>query len=237
MVGTGYNHARVPLRFRFINCGGEIHIAYGLEPKRIEVGPYVLNGKSIPSTNAPLQCCPRWAAKVRWRLQPEFVHYFKDVNTGPALGYGCLTGQKQKIGTVAKLVGANAKPDVVKAYLEAIFLIDARVNPLRVLRNTAFETDKPRGEKVAEDNGGVRDAIDNVAARDLNAGLARDAHARNAAFAKAREDYRAGLARQQAEVAAVVARNAARAAEYARQKAEADAAQRAYEEALRARRR
>ena len=200
MVGTGYNHARVPLRYRFINCGGEIHIAYGLEPKRIEVGLYVLNGKSIPSTNAPLPMLSSLevAANVRWRLQPEVVHYFKDVNTGPALGYGCFTGQTQKIGTVAKLIGANAKPDAVKAYLEGLFLIDARVDPWRVLRNTAFETDKPRGEKVAADDGAGSeiDATDDVAVRDLNAGLARDAHTWNAALTKAREEYRAGLARQ-----------------------------------------
>ena len=78
-------------------------------------------------------------------------------------------------------------------------------------------------------------AAETAAARDLHAGLASDAHARNGAFTKARDDARAALARHEADVAAIAARNAARAADYARQKATSDAAQQAYADALRAR--
>lgn len=78
---------------------------------------------------------------------------------------------------------------------------------------------------------GATDA-DAAAVRDLNAVLAREAHARNAAFERARDDANTAKVRHEAEVAAIAARNAARAAEHARQVAEADAARRAYETAL-----
>ncbi len=238
LANNGYSTARVPLRYVFLNCGGEIHVAYSLDVKRIEVGPYVYNRKSFPTAGQPLPQISsiELAAQVRRKMYPEIIHYLKDVNTGPALGFGCFTGQTQKIGSVAALVGRDAKPEVVRAYLEELVVSDARVDPWRFLRNTAFETGT-RVEPAAQRPAAPAAPEDGTAVRDLNAGLARDAHTRNAVFNKAQVDYRNALARHQAEVAAIAARNAARAADYARQKAAADAAQAAYEAQLKAMRR
>lgn len=253
-AGDGYVGASVEVRYQFLNCMGEIHVAYGLDNKTLKVGPYYYyKGRSIPTDGLgkPTLTAIGVSAVVKRNLRPEWINTFED-SVGPALGYGCFTGQTQKVGTVAKLVGPNATREAVQALLDELVLTNTFMKPARFLRNASLESggsdESPKAEAdptaPTSPAGEIRPASnlnEDAAVRDANAAALRGAQADVAALKKAQEDQRAAIAKHkaaiakyeaevakhEAEVAAVKARNAARAAEYARQRDEADAAQRA----------
>jgi hypothetical protein len=228
---NGYDSASIRLAYRFVNCGGEIHMAYGLDKKSLRLSAtYGVGGKRVSAEGVrpPDINVLHIRGPVKRRMNPVPVHHFEDEDAGEALGFGCFTGQTQKVGTVAALVGPKAKPEEIQALLDELALDGVFLKRPRHLRNALFEGRAPDADVPGAPPQNDR-AEDDAKVRDINAQLAREVAARNAADVKAKADYQAAVAKHAADVAAIEARNQARQAEYQRQKAAADAARAAYD--------
>jgi membrane protein involved in colicin uptake len=68
------------------------------------------------------------------------IDVINDRYAGEALGFGCFTGQTQKVGLVKDLIGPKAKQEEIDAYLQRLELTNAAVHPWEPLRSLALES-------------------------------------------------------------------------------------------------
>ncbi|HEY8616820.1 hypothetical protein [Phenylobacterium sp.] len=135
--GDGYVSGSVGVTYSFIACMGEAHIAYSLnEGSATAASSYRLGGKTYPATGAPPQPSSIRFAGTVYR-GPGAVGSFADGLAGKALGMGCFSGQTQKFGMIADLVGPKATAAQVEAYLNSLRVV---VQPANVLRSAAVES-------------------------------------------------------------------------------------------------
>lgn len=133
----GYVSASVGVTYAFIACQGEAHIAYSLNEGSATAGSaYRLGGKVYPAAGAPPQPSSITFAGTIYR-GPGAVGTFADGLTGKALGMGCFSGQTQKFGNLADLVGSKATPAQIQAYFNSLRIV---VRPTSVLRSAAVES-------------------------------------------------------------------------------------------------
>ena len=146
----GYDQASVELKYKFIACFGEIHLAYSLVSDSVKVGAnYAVGRRSddlsvgrsmlVPSSDAALPQPPSIGFRGKVSRNFQTIAFTGDAFAGPALGFGCFSGQLQKIGTVEQLVGPKASPAAVKEYLDSLALIETVVAPYEPLRNATLE--------------------------------------------------------------------------------------------------
>lgn len=143
---NGYRDAEIKLNYRFISCMGELHVAYSLDSGSVTASKvYYRNRKAIDASSAPLPVPPSigFNAKVReggplGQARGE-IAAVGDAFAGPALGYGCFTGQSQKVGQINKWLGARPAEDKIQTFLNNLYLDDAFVVPVEPLRNFALE--------------------------------------------------------------------------------------------------
>lgn len=159
----GYAFAAIDLNYRFIACMGEVHVAYSLDPDTIKVGDtYVTTeGSAIPTEGAepPKPESVRFSAVVKPVLSSKHLQHIDlreryaligDHFAGPALGYGCFSGQTKKVGMVADIVRGKHEPDMLDAILnESLTLDEGRIGGTRILRNASLERSKAQREREA----------------------------------------------------------------------------------------
>jgi hypothetical protein len=145
---TGYAAAYINLKYGFIACMGEIHVAYSLDPNSVDAhNTYYANRSSVDASGTPVPKPPSIGFRAEVIEQGEHkigassIADVSDNFAGPALGYGCFTGQSKKVGDVAKLVGAKATPQQIQNYLDRLYLDRAAVHPFEPLTNAALEGD------------------------------------------------------------------------------------------------
>lgn len=150
-LDPGYAYATISLNYRFIACMGEVHVAYSLDRDSLETDDtYVLeDGARVPASGPPeVPSAIGFTAKVEGVRRSE---YFRDVilprgttvrdgNVGPALGYGCFSGQTQKIGNVSEVIAGKHDAKELDSILnDALHLFEARLIEPRTLRNASIE--------------------------------------------------------------------------------------------------
>lgn len=175
-LDPGYAHATIALNYRFIACMGEVHVAYSLDRDSLETDEsYVLkDGARVPASEpAEAPSAIGFTAKVEGVRRSE---YFRDVilprgttvrdrNAGPALGFGCFSGQTQKIGNVSEVIAGKHDSKELDAILnDALHLFEGRLLEPRTFRNAAIENgsakaarDEAREAREAEYQAKVRE--------------------------------------------------------------------------------
>jgi hypothetical protein len=146
-VSDGYEDAQADLKYRFIACFGEIHVAYALVPDSVKTSAtYVMGRKPLDAGVVPPPKLSSVSLKARVVARDmEFgpwktIDYINDKNAGPALGMGCFTGQTKKVGAVKDYFASNATPQQMQAHLDKNFeLTDAFVDTESRLRNMELE--------------------------------------------------------------------------------------------------
>lgn len=169
---SGYLSASVAVRVRLINCMGEIHLAYSVEPGIAVSSSYRFDGATVPATAAAASpTVIHFNGKVM--DGPQLVGRFSDIYAAKALGMGCFTGQSQKLALLKDMLGPNPKPDQVQAYFNRL---SVQPNPLpNAWRNGALEGElrakarKAEGEKTAEAQRAAEEAARLRAARERQA--------------------------------------------------------------------
>lgn len=218
----GYRSATIDLNYRFIACMGEVHVAYSLDRDSLNAdGSYVLmDGATIPAGDAGPKppSSVGFTAAVGTVLGSEHVGKITrlgrialigDVSAGPALGYGCFSGQTQKIGRVSELVrGKHDSKDLDAILNNALELSEGYVTKPETLRDTSIE------------RGSVQAARDEARA-------ARDTEYQ----AKVREYERLQAERQQ-KIAEIEAAKKQMAEQQAAQAARAQAVQEQYQQEM-----
>lgn len=133
---NGYTQAQMELRYRFIVCGGEVHLAYSLVPNSVRTSTqYRVDGSVVvPSESTP--SLSSVALQGRAFRNGLTLASFSDPYAGQSLGMGCFDGQTQRIGSLKELVPGDPNQQQVASYLNGIGLAFER---LPVLTNSGIE--------------------------------------------------------------------------------------------------
>jgi hypothetical protein len=230
----GYDFASVDVRYRFIACMGEVHVAYALDPKSVRTSDMYHSRNGLVPVGEAKPPEPTTIEMVAYvypnpgsrQLGPvvykDLYGKVADKFTAPALGYGCFTGQTQKIGKVAEIVQGKPEPAKLDAILNDALVLGAVIKGFpslkTPLRNAALDSAKTSTQMVdekraADEAAGTKAA--NQAVKDRVAGQLARAAAEKKAYEGQVADYR----RAQAEHAAQLAKANAAQAEYERQRA------------------
>lgn len=235
----GFNNAQIDLAYAFLQCAGEIHIAYSLDRASFKASrTYYVPAKNFVAGKSghdemildldppPAPPSIRLIGTVRYKAHPSrYIASIDDRFAGEALGMGCFDGQTRKLGTVAKLVGAGTTPDKVKSFLaeleletpmfvdggEALKIAGAASTAVAQARAKAeAETLEARRQEEAR----LREANDAALKRAAEQRAAIDAtlekgREAQAAYAASMDRYRQEAAAAQAERQAYEARAAA----------------------------
>ena len=246
----GYDWATIGVNYRFIACAGEVHVAYSLDPKSVRASDqyHSRNGLSpvgdVPTTE-PISIemvavvLPNPLSKQLGpvRLKDRYGRV-ADKLAAPALGYGCFTGQTQKIGLVSDFIIGKAKPGELDALLNDALVLSHQFIGMRTLaqplRNSALNDVKTARqiddkERVAAEQAELESRRQFVAAETARV---RAREAKEAAEAKA---YADAQAKYQRDLAAKAAADAQYAADMVRFRADierAAAERRVYEQAM-----
>lgn len=142
----GYSGVKFDIEYQFIVCDREVHIAYSVLPNSARVhnggiptywwgGPdkyrFHKSNLSLPSINSlPLKI-------VVWKgdAYSSALARLSDVQASKALGFGCFTGQSQKVGLLKDHISDTA-PEKIKAVLNAF---NASFETSYILTNAAAE--------------------------------------------------------------------------------------------------
>lgn len=146
----GYGFASIQVKYRFIACDGEVHAAYSLDPDSVQTGDTYMSAEGavpVGDVAAPKPASIGFSATAKPDLTSSSLmnlnirqQYgsFSDGYAGPALGYGCFTGQTQSVGKVADIVQGKHEPAELNAILQdslvlvhAISGMNALDHPLR----------------------------------------------------------------------------------------------------------
>lgn len=121
---NGYLRATFKVEYQLIACFGELHIAYSLVDRSVALaaGGYRIGNEvytKVADPDPALNSVDLEGAV----LEPtkHLVGRFRDRNAGKALGFGCFPGQTQKIAILNDILGADAKPERIAAYLEGLY--------------------------------------------------------------------------------------------------------------------
>lgn len=153
----GYSGVKFDIEYQFIVCDREVHLAYSVVPDSARVhnggiptywwgGPdkyrFHKSNLSLPSINSlPLKI-------VVWKgdAYASALARLSDVQASKALGFGCFTGQSQKVGLLKDHISDSA-PEKIKAVLNTF--------------NASFETSYILTNAAAEDE--IRNAAGKLA--------------------------------------------------------------------------
>lgn len=150
----GYAHAEIDLNYRFIACMGEVHVAYSLDPKSVRPDSRYMSRDDTmvdaAGTPPPEVSSVGFTATVGANLGSPHVSELAsssrvwmigEGNAGPALGYGCFSGQTEKLGTVADIVRGKHDVKKVEAILnDALSLGNGLITDPSTLTNAALES-------------------------------------------------------------------------------------------------
>ena len=156
---NGYHTASVNIKYQFIACMGEVHLAYGIDPGSVEVHrAYAFNGDRVDSSAAPVPMISSTGMIVSVFQKGDGgerkIGTVMDPNAGRALGYGCFTGQTRKVGMVRDFIQGQLSRRAVNAYLNETLSIGlGAVDPWRPLVNRDLESLASQG--LANGNGKV----------------------------------------------------------------------------------
>lgn len=209
----GYRSAQIGLRYTFLQCAGEIHIACALDPKSFTVSrDYFIpasggNPATIVQVDPPSAPPAVHLVGTIWNdaYPRSVVGRLDDPFAGEALGMGCFTGQTKKLGTVAKLVGPRATPEQVAAYLKQLSLeLPTYVGD--PLKRGGMAAQAARAEREKREAAAVGAANDK-ALREAKE-QSRRIEAELAAHRQEQAKFDAEVARLKAGSAAITARNA-----------------------------
>ncbi len=131
-AGYGYDNASLKLNYRFLACADEIQVAYGIDRKSLEHSDrYVVRPighgnmeyatpASQPEAPASVELDMRVTRKYQSTITT--VGHLRDKFAGETLGFGCFTGQTQRVGFIKTLVGPNATKPQIQEYLGSLIL-------------------------------------------------------------------------------------------------------------------
>jgi hypothetical protein len=193
-AGNGFAGGSVQVRYKLINCMGDVQVSYTFLPETLVLGNYKYDGKLMPGPALKLSTVD---LRATVRKGEAIVGRFADANTASMWG-GCL-GQSKSIGTVKQMIGL-ADPAAIDAYLSTLYIVP---DEMPALTSMAFESEQ-RGKATRE--AAAKAAADRAAAQSkAQAAIAakaeadRQAAARQATAAAAQQSaQQATQARQQA---------------------------------------
>lgn len=143
----GYEFASIDVKYRFIACMGEVHAAYSLDPESVRTSDYyVSRNGSVPVGDVapPKPTTIEMTAVAKPRLNSKHLGSIvlqdrygrvSDGFAAPALGYGCFTGQSQKVGMVAEIVRGKHEPRALDAILNDALVLDYQFIGMAHLKN------------------------------------------------------------------------------------------------------
>lgn len=194
----GYSGVTFDIEYQFLTCMGELHIAYSLDPESVRIG-------HLPNMAASSTAHYSYKGHF-YRVAPPSPHVenvplkgivyfdgdeigrFGDDFAGPAVGFGCFSGQTKKIADM-KDVGRHLSERPTKEEL-AKFFDGLTVN---------FETRELLTSSAAEEE--IRNGVAKAAAEQdrVNSTDAGDAVVRGALGDKAAEERAARRTAEEAE--------------------------------------
>lgn len=149
--GDGYTGGSVAIQYAFLNCFGELHIAYGLVAGSAQAsGVYLMGGKTYEARGgAPQPSSIKLSATAK-RLGSEVIGPVADNAAGPALGLGCYTGQLIQLGVLTRWLGPKPTPQQVTNFLNTLTLDVGPGGPVRDFALEARLRSEDRGRQAAE---------------------------------------------------------------------------------------
>ena len=236
----GYDFATIEVKYRFIACSGEVHAAYSLDPESVRVGDrYMTKDGEIPVDGASTPRPPSIELKATVvpdlssssLMEIDVRHRYGQISdpyAGPSLGFGCFTGQSQKVGMVADIVKGKHEPDRLNAILHESLALEPAIKGMaftdRPLRNASLEGRAKQAVAEAEAKAAAQAEAERLAAEKALADRWAKSKAESDAFAARveaeRKAHADAVAKYERETAAVKAAEA----KFARDKAAHDAA-------------
>lgn len=150
--GDGYRSGSVAVQYAFLNCYGELHLAYGLVNGTAQSdGVYMMGGKTYEAKGGPPQPSSIQLKATARRAGAEVIGSMVDNAAGPALGLGCFSGQLSQMGTIAPWLGPKPTSQQVINFLNTLTL---DVQPSGAVRDPGLEArlradDRQRQESQA----------------------------------------------------------------------------------------
>ncbi|MDO8801400.1 hypothetical protein [Phenylobacterium sp.] len=149
--GDGYTGGSVALQYAFLNCFGELHIAYGLVAGSAQASDvYLMGGKTYEARGGTPQPSSIKLSGTAKRLGSEVIGPVADNAAGPALGLGCYTGQLIQLGVLTHWLGPKPTPQQVTNFLNTLTLDVAPGGPVRDFALEARLRSEDRGRQAAE---------------------------------------------------------------------------------------
>lgn len=116
----GFSSASVTYNWRVIACAGEIHVAYGLVRGSLQHDSRYWFGGEPHQVQARVPDVGSASIEVTaYRGPGDPFQRFRDGVAGEALGYGCFSGQSQRVAMVRDFL-TNPTPQQVEALLASI---------------------------------------------------------------------------------------------------------------------
>lgn len=151
VAGDGYTGGSVALQYAFLNCFGELHIAYGLVAGSAQSsGVYLMGGKTYEARGGAPQLSSIKLSATAKRLGAEVIGPVADNAAGPALGLGCYTGQLIQLGVMTQWLGPKPTPQQVTNFLNTLTLDAAPAGPVRDFTLEARLRSEDRRRQEAE---------------------------------------------------------------------------------------
>lgn len=123
----GFAGLAFDVKYRFIVCQGELHIAYSLVEDSVRPRPdstlpptYVLDGKYHSPTQLPTHIASVPISGTVSTRSAKLIGRFGDNFAAKALGFGCFTGQTQKLGNMKEYLPQNATEAQTKDFLNTL---------------------------------------------------------------------------------------------------------------------
>lgn len=151
VAGDGYTGGSVAIQYAFLNCFGELHIAYGLVAGSAQAsGVYLMGGKTYEARGGAPQLSSIKLSATAKRLGSEVIGPVTDNAAGPALGLGCYTGQLIQLGVLTQWLGPKPTPQQVTNFLNTLTLDVAPAGPVRDFALEARLRSEDRQRRDAE---------------------------------------------------------------------------------------
>lgn len=151
VTGDGYTGGSVALQYAFLNCFGELHIAYGMVSGSAQSsGVYLMGGKTYEARGgAPQPSSIRLSGTAK-RQGSEIIGPVADNAAGPALGLGCYTGQLIQLGVMTQWLGPKPTPQQITNFLNTLTLDVGPAGPVRDVALEARLRSEDRRKQEAE---------------------------------------------------------------------------------------
>lgn len=231
----GYDYASISVNYRFLACMGEVHVAYSLDPKSVRASDnYHSRNGLVPVGAVPVPepisiemvaaVLPNPQAREFGRVQlRDRYGRVEDKLAAPALGYGCFTGQTQKIGLVKDFIIGKVPPNELDAVLNDALVLTHQFIGMRSLkrplRNAALDAAKT-SRQLEEEERAANDAAEAERRRKFIEAETARVQAREAKLAAEAKAYADAQAKFQRDLAAKQAADEKYAADLARHEAD-----------------